>query len=99
MRSLDVIGSLREKQRELGLNQAELAAVLDVSEATISRLYSGKRGAGAAVIMGMLKLWPDVFSDNGGNDGDRKGDEHHGGDRDGGAGHPDHLPLPGAATR
>ena len=66
MRSINVVERLREKQAELGIEtQAELAEMLDVTEATISRLYSGKRGAGAVVIMGMLKLWPDVFSGNG----------------------------------
>ena len=63
--SINVVERLRKKQAELGIEtQAELAEMLDVTEATISRLYSGKRGAGAAVIMGMLKLWPDVFSGN-----------------------------------
>ena len=78
-RSINVIERLREKQAELGIEtQVELAEMLDVTEATISRLYSGKRGAGAVVIMGMLKLWPDVFRGDG--DGDRAGDEHHGDD-------------------
>jgi len=76
--SIDVVERLKEKQAELGLNQSEMAAMLDVDKATISRIYAGKRNPSAAVIMGMLKLWPDVFRGDG--DGDRAGDEHHGDD-------------------
>ena len=74
MCSIDVVERLKEKQAELGLNQSEMAAMLDVDKATISRIYAGKRNPGGAVIMGMLKLWPDVFKGDG--DGDRQ--EHSG---------------------
>jgi len=97
MRSINVVERLREKQAELGIEtQSELAEMLDVTEATISRLYSGKRGAGAAVIMGMLKLWPDVFKGDG--NGDRAGDEHHSGGGDDNPVHSDDLRLPGFAA-
>ena len=97
MCSIDVVARLREKQIELGIEtQAELATLLDVSEGTISHLYSGRRGPGSAVIMGMLKLWPDVFKGDG--DGDRAGDEHHGSGGNDDPDHTDNLRLPGFAA-
>lgn len=90
-----IVEKLREKQRELGVRtQAELAQMLGVTEATVSRLYSGKREPGAVVIMAMLRLWPDVFSGDGGS-----GERHTAGDEcDGGAdhGHPGDLDAVGA---
>jgi len=70
---MDVVGLLRTKQEELGIEQQQdFAKLLGISHSHLSLLYSGKRDAGAKVIMGMLKLWPDVFRGDG--DGDRAGD-------------------------
>jgi len=67
MRSIDVAQRLREKHAELGLErQADMARMLGVTEATVSRIYSGKRNPGAVVVIRMLELWPDVFSADGG---------------------------------
>jgi len=73
---MDVVGLLREKQSELGIElQQDFAALLGISHPHLSLLYSGKRQPGAKVIMAMLRLWPDVFSGDGGN-----GERHSEGD-------------------
>ncbi|HUV74770.1 MAG TPA: helix-turn-helix transcriptional regulator [Anaerolineae bacterium] len=89
MSAINIVARLREKQEELGSTQAELAEMLDVSEGTISRVYSGRRNPGRAVIMGMLKVWPDVFSENGGGDEEPEGDGGSGDAGDDRAGDPD----------
>jgi len=73
---------LREKQSELGIElDQDLARLLGITHSYLSLLYSGKRQPGGKVIMAMLKLWPNVFSRDGGN-----GERHSEGDeRDGGA--------------
>ena len=89
MGSIDVVSRLKQKQSELGIDtQRELAEMLDVSESQISRVYSGKRKPGSAVIMGMLKVWPDVFSENGGGDEEPEGDGGSGDAGDDRAGSP-----------
>ena len=88
MGSIDVAQRLKEKQAELDITQAELAGMLDVSEAMISLVYSGQRNPGRAVIMGMLKVWPDVFSENGGDDEEPEGDGDSGDAGDDRAGSP-----------
>lgn len=73
---MDVVGLLREKQSELGIElDQDLARLLGITHSYLSLLYSGKRQPGAKVIMAMLRLWPDVFSGNGGN-----GERHPQGD-------------------
>ena len=96
MGSIDVAQRLKEKQAELDITQAELAGMLDVSEAMISLVYSGRRNPGRAVIMGMLKVWPDVFSENGGGDGEAEGDGDSGDAGDDRAGDPVAVRVAGA---
>jgi len=60
----DIVTKLREKQTTLGIQtQAEIAAILGVTEATVSLLYSGKRQPGGKVLRRMLELWPRIFDD------------------------------------
>jgi len=97
MGSIDVVSRLKQKQSELGIDtQRELAEMLDVSESQISRVYSGKRKPGSAVIMGMLKVWPDVFSENGGDDEEPEGDGDSGDAGDDRAGSPVAVRAAGA---
>lgn len=60
----DVVSRLRDKQRASGIvSQAELARLLNVTEAAVSRWYSGSRKPGADAIMAMLRIWPDILND------------------------------------
>jgi len=75
--SEEVVEVLKQKQKELGIEtQAELAKKLGVSESYMSLVLRGKREAGTKLLWVILRLWPDMLIDNGGNgNGDRAGDE------------------------
>ena len=81
---MDVVGLLREKQSELGIElDQDLARLLGITHSYLSLLYSGKRQPGGKLLMAMLTLWPDIFSGDGGS-----GERHSEGDSgDGGADH------------
>ena len=78
--SQEIVEALKQKRAELGIEtQAELAELLGVSQTFMSLLYAGKREAGTKLLWAILRLWPDVLIDNGGNgNGDRQGDERAG---------------------
>lgn len=46
----DFVQKMKDLQASLGLNQADFAEWLGVSQSTISRLYAGERGAGRKLI-------------------------------------------------
>lgn len=50
---------IKELMKEKNLSQNKLAIKANVSKGTISRVLSGKRGAGRKVIAGFLRTFPD----------------------------------------
>ncbi|EHN13412.1 helix-turn-helix domain-containing protein [Clostridium sporogenes] len=50
---------IKELMKENNLSQNKLAAKVNVSKGTISRVLNGKRRAGRKVIAGLLKTFPE----------------------------------------
>lgn len=54
--------ALKEKQEERGETQAQFAEYLDLSQPTLSRIYSNDRGIGGHVLAKILAKYPEFAS-------------------------------------
>jgi predicted transcriptional regulator len=54
----ELLETIRARSR--ASSQAVIAKQLGVSQATVSRLLSGKRRPGRAVLVGIVKAWPEL---------------------------------------
>ncbi len=58
LRMNDLLEIIRNRTTET--NQVTVAHELGITQATLSRLLAGKRGMGRKVLVGILRIWPEL---------------------------------------